>query len=212
MPNPLNLSKSEMEKLVGIGIGVVLVVFVLIQFVTIPSIRKSGELNKEIVKLKEDLERSEILIASVPQMQNRLAATQQKLNDYQTALPLRSEMPNILQNISGIAVESKVKLLKIEPLRSEKQTMPVAKLPAAKQQAKQDSAKTTQPIYTEMPIQIEARGSYHALGEFINKVETARNIMSIADVDIKRGSDDMFNHDARLLIIAYVLREETPAK
>lgn len=212
MPNPLNLSKSEMEKLVGIGIGVVVAVFVLIQFVTIPSIRKSGELNKEIIKLKEDLKKSEILIASVPQMQNRLAVGQQKLNDYQTALPLRSEMPNILQDISGVAVESRVKLLKIEPLRSEKQAMPAAKPPAAKQEAKKDLSKTTQPIYAEIPIQIEARGSYHALGEFINRIETAKNVMSVADVDIERDSDDMFNHDARLLIIAYVLREETPAK
>lgn len=207
MPSPLNLSKSEMQKIAGIGIGALVIVFVLIRFITVPSIRKSVELKKEIIKLRENLKKSEALIANAPQMQNKFAAMQQKLKDYQAALPLHSDMPNILQNISSIAVESKVKILKIEPLRSEKQAMP-----AAKQEGKQDLTKAAQPIYAEMPIRIEARGSYHALGEFINKVETAKNIMSIADIDMEIDSDDMFNHDARLLIIAYVLREEIPAK
>lgn len=208
MPYTLNLSKPGTQKAVGIGIGAVVLAFVLIQFITAPSIRRSAELKKEIIKLKENIKRSETLIANVPQMQSRLSDAQQRLNDYRTALPPRSDMPNILQNISNLAIDSKVKLLKIEPLRSEKQEAPASKTAATKQ----DTAKPGQPIYVEMPIQIEARGSYHALGEFINKIETAGNVMSVADIDIEGDADDMFNQDSRLLIIAYVLREEAPAK
>lgn len=213
MPNPLNLSKPGTQKAVGIGIGAVVLLFVLVQFITVPSIRRSAELKKEIIKLKENIKRSETLIANVPQMQSRLSAAQQRLNDCRTALPSRSDMPNILQNISNLAIDSKVKLLKIEPLRSEKQEVATStsKTPATKQD-KQDTVKPVQPIYVEMPIQIEARGNYHALGEFINKIETAGNVMSVADIDIEGDPGDMFNQDSRLLIIAYVLREEAPAK
>lgn len=205
MPGPPTLSKPEIQKMAGMGIGVALFLAALFGFVTIPSIRKSAELKKEIIKLKEDIKRSEVLIASASQMQSRLTAIQQRLNDYQAALPKRSDMPNILQNISDMAAGSKVKLLKIEPA-------PADKLSAAKQQGKQDLSKAAQTIYTEMPIQIEVKGGYHALGKFINDIETSKNIMAIGDLDIGASSADMFNHGARLLIIAYVLREETPVK
>ena len=212
MPSSSNLSKPEMQKMAAIGIGAAVFVFVLIQFVTVPSVRRAAELKKDIIKLKESTKKSQVLIANAPQMQSRLVVLQQKLKNYQTALPTRSDMPNILQSISGMAAESRVKLLKIEPLRSEKQEAPAAKPSTAKQQGKQDLTKAAQPIYMEIPIQIESKCGYHALGEFINRIETAANVMSVADIDIERDPDDMFNHDARLLIIAYVLREETPAK
>lgn len=215
MPAPLNLSKSEMEKMVLMGIGVVVFVLLLLQFVTIPSIRRLGELNKEIIKLRENLKKSETLIAGKPQMDNRMAVLQQKLKDYKSALPPYSDMPNILQNISDIASESKIKITKIEPLKAEQQQTGAAVNPPspasalAKPQEKAVPSKT-ELLYAEMPIKIEAKGGYHALGRFINDIENAKNIMAIGDLEISSNSDDMYNHNVRLLIIAYILREEMP--
>lgn len=217
MPAPLNLSKSEMEKMVLMGIGVVVFVFLLLQFVTVPSIRRLGELNKEIIKLRENLKKSETLIAGKPQMDSRMAVLQQKLKDYKSALPPYSDMPNILQSISDIASESKVKITKIEPLKAEQQqTGAVVNPPSpastlGKPQEKPVPSKT-ELLYTEMPIKIEAKGGYHGLGRFINDIENAKNIMAIGDLEISSNSDDIYNHNVRLLIIAYILREEMPAK
>ena len=143
-----------------------------------------------------------------------MASIQGKLQGYEKALPPYREMPNILQKIAEVAYESKVKIAKIEPLRTEKPVEAVkAKVIApAKPGAKPETPKKPAMIYTEIPIQIEAKGGYHALGGFINMIETSDNIMSVGDIDVWANPDDIQNHNVKLLVIAYVLREETPAK
>ncbi len=215
MPSGQNLSKEQLEKMALIGIGVAVFVYVLLQFAMVPSFGKLGELGKDIGKLKEDLKKSQALIAGKPQLENKLAVLQKKLKDYEAALPPHSEMPNILQEIADIASDSKIKLIKLEPLKSEKPPAEAAKpekKTQAGKQAKREPAKVVLPIYAEMPIQIVAKGGYQAVGEFINKIESAKNIMAVTDVEIEGDAGDMFNHNARLLVIAYMLREEAPAK
>jgi Tfp pilus assembly protein PilO len=214
MPIPSNISKSDLEKITLIGIAAFIVLFSLIQFAMVPSFRKLGSLKKEIVKEQETLKNNQALIASKSQLQARLASIQGRLQGYEKALPPYREMPNILQKIAEVAYESKVKITKIEPLRTEKPAEAVkAKVIApVKPGAKPEASKEPATVYTEIPIQIEAKGGYHALGEFINMIETSDNIMSVGDIDIEVNPDDIQNHSARFLIVAYVLREETQAK
>ena len=192
------IPKDDLEKIIFIGIAAVVFVFSLIQFGMVPSFRKLGALKKEIIKEEDTLKTDQALVASKSQLQTRLTSMQGKLKDYEKALPAYREMPNILQKIAEVAYNSKVKIIKMEPLQ--------------KPAAKPDAAKKPAAIYTEIPIQVDARGGYHALGEFINGIETSDNIMSIGDIEIKANFDDMQNHNAKFLIVAYVLREETPLK
>ncbi|MDD5310403.1 MAG: type 4a pilus biogenesis protein PilO [Candidatus Omnitrophica bacterium] len=210
MPAPFNIPripKADLEKIVLIGIAGFIVVFSLIQFLMIPSFRKLSELRKDIIKETETLKKDEALIASKSQLQARLAAAQEKLKVYENAMPRYSEMPGILQKIAEVAYENKVKIIKVEPLRTEKAEPAKPKAAQAKPEAKKPAS-----IYMEIPIQVEVKGGYHAIGQFINGVETAVNIMSIGDIEIKANPEDMQNHNARLLIVAYVLREETQSK
>ncbi|OGX29747.1 MAG: hypothetical protein A3F87_03545 [Omnitrophica WOR_2 bacterium RIFCSPLOWO2_12_FULL_51_24] len=214
MPRPSNISKSDLKKITLIGIAAFIVVFSLIQFAMAPSFRKLGSLKKEIVKEQETLKKDQALVASKSQLQARLASMQGKLKDYEKALPPYREMPNILQKIAEVAYESKVKIIKIEPLRTEKPAEAAKAKVAApvKPGAKPEAPKKSAAIYMEIPIHVETKGGYHALGEFINKVETSDNIMSVGEIEIKANTADIQNHSARLSIVAYVLREETPAK
>ncbi len=210
MAEKLKLSKEETEKLVLIGIGLVIAFLALIQFSTIPLLGGIGKLNKEIAGEREALKSADNLIKNKPQLEKRLEKLTAQVGSYEKAIPAHTDMPNILQEISGMASDCKVKISKIEPLRSEKQAVPsngTKGKPAAKQEAAKPKV-----LYTEMPIQVEARGGYHEIGEFINRVETAPNVMSIGDIEIHSNPDDISNHSARLLIIAYVLNEEAKAK
>ncbi|MFA6356695.1 MAG: type 4a pilus biogenesis protein PilO [Candidatus Omnitrophota bacterium] len=211
MPGLPNMSKEQKEKLVLVGIGVAIAFFALIQFSTVPLLKGIGKLNKDIVKEREDLKKADNLIKSKPQLEKRLELLSAKLGEYENAIPPHTEMPNILQEISGIASETKVKISKIEPLRSEKQAEP-SKADKAKQAAKPGADKKPKSLYTEIPIQVEAKGGYHALGEFINRIETADNVMSIGDIEIRANADDITNPGARLLVVAFVLNEEAPKK
>jgi Tfp pilus assembly protein PilO len=203
-----------MEKIVLTGILGFVVVFIIIQFIMVPSLGRLNNLKKEIIKEQQTLKRDQSLVASKTQMQSRLASMQEKLKDYEKALPPYREMPNILQKIGEEAYECKVKVTKIEPLRTEKpaDAAKAKAAAAAKPGAKPETAKKPAAIYTEIPIQVEANGGYHALGEFINRIEASDNVMSVGDIEIKANPDDIQNHHVRLLIVAYVLREETPSK
>lgn len=199
------LSKDEKQKVIGISIAAVIFLFVVLWVVTIPSVRRWGELNRQISEIRQKLKKSESLIANAPQLQNRLVSMKQKLEEYKSVLPLYSDMPDILQNISLIATASKVKLLKIQPLRAEK--LPSGSAKGGKNiPSEEQTDDTRQLLYEEIPIQIEAKGGYHEIGSFINKVEIAKNVMSVADIEIEADTNDIFTHNARLLIIAYVLR------
>ncbi|MFA5338919.1 MAG: type 4a pilus biogenesis protein PilO [Candidatus Omnitrophota bacterium] len=214
MPAPFNIPripKADLEKIALIGIAGFIVVFSLIQFLMIPSFRKLSGLRKDIIKETETLKKDEALIASKSQLQARLTAAQEKLKVYENAMPRYSEMPGILQKIAEVAYENKVKIIKVEPLRTEKAEPAKTKAPQAKPGAKPEAKKPAS-IYMEIPIQVEVKGGYHAIGQFINGVETAVNIMSIGDIEVKANPEDMQNHNARLLIVAYVLREETQSK
>jgi len=206
----LKLSKEETEKLVLLGIVGAIAFFSLIQFSTLPLLSGIGKLNKDINKEREALKNADSLIKNKPQLEKRLEKLTAQVDAYEKAIPAHTDMPNILQEISGMASDCKVKISKIEPLRSEKQLNPsngAKGKPVAKQEAGKPKA-----LYSEIPIQVEAKGGYHEIAEFINKVETAPNVMSIGDIELHSNADDISNHSARLLIIAYVLNEEAKAK
>jgi len=206
------MPKADLEKVVLIGIAGFIIVLSLIQFAMIPSFRKLGELKKEIIKESETLKKDRALIASKSRLEARLASVQGKLKEYEKALPPNREMPNILQKIAEIAYGNKVKIIKIEPVQKPAEAAKVVKAVTAAKPGAKTEAKKPASIYTELPVTVEVRGSYHALGEFINGVETSDNIMSVGDFDIKANPDDIQNHSARFLIVVYVLREETQSK
>jgi len=199
----INLSKAEKEKAIFFIVVTVLIIVALIQFVTRPAIRKLGNLNRQVSEVRENLKKSESLIARKSQIENRFNSLQAKLEDFKLALPSRSDVPNILQNISRLAGESRVKILKIEPIKLERKSpLPISP------QVKQPVVQPPPSIYTEVPIKVEAKGGYHALGEFANRIESAKNLMSISDLEIESNTDDMYRHNIRLLISVYLLQEE----
>ncbi len=206
------MPKADLEKVVLIGIGGFIIALSLIQFAMIPSFRKLGDLKKEIVKESDTLKKDQALIASKSRLEARLASLQGKITEYEKALPPYREIPNILQKIAQIAYENKVKIIKIEPIQKPAEAAKVVKaIPAVKPGAKPEAKKLVS-MYTEIPVTVEVMGGYHALGEFINGVETSDNVMSVGDFDIKANLDDIQNHSARFLIVVYVLHEETQSK
>jgi type IV pilus assembly protein PilO len=48
-------------------------------------------------------------------------------------------------------------------------------------------------FYAELPIQIRLRGSYHELGEFVSGIAALPRIVTLHDIRISRGSDDVFD-------------------
>jgi type IV pilus assembly protein PilO len=48
-------------------------------------------------------------------------------------------------------------------------------------------------FYAELPIQIRLRGSYHEIGEFVSGIAALPRIVTLHDIRISRGSDEVFD-------------------
>jgi type IV pilus assembly protein PilO len=100
-------------------------------------------------------------------------------------LPSDTEVPGLLEDISakgelnGLAIES-IDLL--DEVREE--------------------------FYVELPISIEAEGSYHDLGAFISGMAGLPRIVTLHDFDIEMTGDDSSNLSMEITAKTYRYRDE----
>lgn len=99
------------------------------------------------------------------------------------------ETTPILEKLSAIANESRVKIVQMRPLKS-----------------------VTGPRYgrftvIDMPVSIRFKGTYHNIGRFINGVENSVLFMKLTDIAIESDYNDVRNHDAEFIVSAYAVIE-----
>lgn len=66
-------------------------------------------------------------------------------------------------------------------------------------------------FYVELPIAIEATGSYHDLGAFISGMAGLPRIVTLHDFDIEMSGDDSSNLKMKIMAKTYRYRDETDA-
>lgn len=64
-------------------------------------------------------------------------------------------------------------------------------------------------FYVELPIAIEAAGSYHDLGAFISGMAGLPRIVTLHDFDIEMSDDDSSNLKMKIMAKTYRYRDET---
>lgn len=64
-------------------------------------------------------------------------------------------------------------------------------------------------FYVELPIAIEATGSYHDLGAFISGMAGLPRIVTLHDFDIEMSGDDSSNLKMKIMAKTYRYRDET---
>lgn len=64
-------------------------------------------------------------------------------------------------------------------------------------------------FYVELPIAIEATGSYHDLGAFISGMAGLPRIVTLHDFDIEMSDDDSSNLKMKIMAKTYRYRDET---
>jgi len=63
-------------------------------------------------------------------------------------------------------------------------------------------------FYVELPISIEAEGSYHDLGAFISGMAGLPRIVTLHDFDIEMSGDDSSNLSMEITAKTYRYRDE----
>lgn len=140
--------------------------------------------SKEL-ELRREFERKAFEALNVGAYKLQLQEMRDSFGALVSQLPSDTEVPGLLEDISakgelnGLAIES-IDLL--DEVREE--------------------------FYVELPISIEAEGSYHDLGAFISGMAGLPRIVTLHDFDIEMSGDDSSNLSMEITAKTYRYRDE----
>lgn len=180
----------EMLSIVGIALFVVIV---YINLFIKPTATSLYTVIPEAKSLRANIEKAKEEIAEEPALKQKLAGFEESLKSVRTRLPAEKEVPALLESLSSMARNSRVKIIGITPGTLDKP--PHLKAMPASQ------AKT----YQEIPISISAKSGYHELGKFISNLERLDRFMEVSDIKIKANPQSPKMHDVELKVITYIL-------
>jgi Tfp pilus assembly protein PilO len=164
--------------------------FVLMQW----QLRILRNLNPKISTLANDLKDANNNFQRAQQFQTEAARLREQVQKLNKSIISKEEIPSLLENISRMAQDVGVQLDQIKPL---------AGLGAPILEDKDGK-------YYAFPIQINARGGYHDIGRFFNKIETAQAFLSIKNFQLVASPEDTSRHLARLTIEAIISEGKRP--
>ncbi|HOW35922.1 MAG TPA: type 4a pilus biogenesis protein PilO [Candidatus Omnitrophota bacterium] len=186
---------SEKNRYAVLG-GIMLAIFIFWYFLLMqPQLKNLMKLSPQITELSRNLAETKRNMHLINEHRARLAQLRDQLKTSGGKILPKEEIPAILEDISRIANESKVRINQIIPIKESQQLV-----------LSKDDGK-----YYSLPILVTARANYHNIGRFFNRIEGADIFMSITDFDIVANSDDPLLHSLKVTVKAFV-REKAADK
>jgi Tfp pilus assembly protein PilO len=162
--------------------------FLVLQF----QIGSINSLSPKIATLTRDIQTTKANIERIPQHKIDLEKLSGQLNKVNHKMRSKEEAPLILESVSRIANKNGVKIEKILPRTS--QAEPVLD---------NDDGQ-----YFSIPVDVEAKSSYHDFARFINQLETEEIFLSILEFSILENHSNAMHHTIQLMISAVVFEKK----
>ncbi len=184
------MNKTQRQKIILVGIiGFVLFIFCY-NLLLRPAFARLSASHREVISLKREISAKKALINNLPNISKEFSVLKEKADFVEKSLPNEKEIPGLLEELSRIAEESNVKILKIKPQEIAGVTPQVSSnLP-----------------YIEQPISIEAKSGFHELGRFLENLENLNRFVKIRQLNIVGDRQDVRHHNIKLEMSTYVLR------
>ncbi len=131
------------------------------------------------IKLKQDFRDKQLLAANLPAYQKQMVEIQDRFNVLLKQLPNETEVPALLTDISQVGKERGLEFRRFKPLKAQ-----------------------LKDFYVELPIEIEASGTYHQLASFVSDIANFQRVVKIGDIDMQRSQ---FKEDSDVKIEAIPL-------
>lgn len=185
----IHIAEEKRKFLIIVLSGIVL--FVLdIAFIVTPLINKTSDLKFQIIAIKKNISDLNKQISMLDAARKKLENLKSDQAVYEKRFPKEEEIPSLLESLSTIAARSSVDIIAVKPIKIE-----------TKEQMQE-----TVGLFHEIPIEILARGGYHQLSQFINKLETLDRFIEVKDVEIAQDNTMPRRHFLKLLVSTYILR------
>jgi len=132
---------------------------------------KHTSLEREIKKetqFKQEFEQKSFQVANLAALRKQMADVEEKFSELLRQLPTEKEVPGLLEDITDIgrAAGLQIGVIELKGERKEK-------------------------FYIELPINIEVKGTYHQMGQFVSGVAAIKRIVTLHDYTIKPSDDGM---------------------
>ena len=146
---------------------------------------------QEEVKLRAEFRDKHSKAVNLELYKQQLADIERSFGAMLRQLPGRTEVPNLLVDISQTGLAA-----------------------GLQQQLFQPMPQQNKDFYAELPIKIRLTGSYHQFGDFVSGIAALPRIVTLHDVDIKqtgKGSNDQLQLDVTAKTYRYLDEEELQA-
>lgn len=143
-------------------------------------------------KKSNDLARARQSVADLPRFQAEYAALHERFEMAAELLPVEKEMPGILRRITLSGQQCGVEFESFRP-----------------------DAEVVKDHYLEIPIQLDVRGDYHEVGQFLAELSNMQRIMKISNLQVlanpKAGEEGQGTTQARFTVTAFTLDSNAAA-
>ena len=122
--------------------------------------RRAVDLNKQLQEANSAKEKSERILKELESLKN-------ELESYTAFLPREEQMGKLIQNLNRVALESNLRITKLEP----------------------QAGLGDRGFYQEETIKMTVVGGYHDIASYFDKIGLFKRIITVRNVNMKRGSD-----------------------
>ena len=188
----MNLSLSKMPWYGQIGAFVALSLAaagVFWNWYAQPAQASIDERRTQLATIRTEIQRGRAIAARLPQFRQEVAELEAQLERLRTVLPEEQDVADLLRRVQGMATQSNLTIRGFTP-----------RVVAKKQ------------MHMEWPIGLELEGSYHDLGDFLERISRFPRIINVGDIRVRsREAATGPTVTAELTATTFVLIETPPA-
>ena len=178
-----NLENLEPSRKIAIAIGVPLLVLLAYYFLIVsPRTVRTAQLSTHIEEMQQERDQKKFEAEQMPERQKEVDALDKQLKFALTRLPDEKEIPELLSSISNLGRDSGLEILVFR------------QLPEGYQE-----------FYAEVPVEMQVRGNYHQVAQFLDRVGKLDRIVNVSNIALKapKNVDESVQLDANSRITTF---------
>lgn len=177
-----SLAGLDKKQIAVFALVYIAIIFLLVFLVKgrVTSFRKaSRELSEGRAALKEVKE----LIEGADRYRQEIAQLKGRIEVYEAKLPEQREVPQLFKALDEIAGQSQIKIIAVSSEELEEREH-----------------------YQRYWRKLTLEGGYHALGRFINRLESSDRFIKLDDIQVTSNPENLLKHKINLVVSTFVSR------
>jgi type IV pilus assembly protein PilO len=119
-----------------------------------------------LAALRKDIAKGVATARRLPEFQGQVDELEERLQSLAAVLPEQKDVADILRRVQGLAAQSSLSIQRFTPQPTVQQA-----------------------LYAEVPIRLQAEGTYHNLGQFFDRISKFPRIINVSEISIRAKNE-----------------------